>query len=773
MAAREKTGGTLRPVSPQDTVRLSRRRLAGLAETAIGFLLGGVLSGAELFGVYAPFGVAAVAAAGSGLTGFGTLCGACLGYLCLEGLTDGMRYAASAILVYSVAFAFYDMRIYRRGWCMPAIAALLCAATGFICRAGMPWRRMDLLYYVTEVAFAALAAYGYAGFFARWPAALDELRQMAPREAAGLLALSATLLMSLARVELLETFSLGRLLAVLGLLLCARRGVGGGVLAGACAGAALDLASGEPPFFSLAFSLAGLSAGLCRGRAKPAAAILCLLSCAAAALWCRTGDLRTGLIWESLAGGILFCVLPFRAGEPEGLPLAGGGWTGADAHAVASRRMEDMACAVHGLHETVRDSLTETGAGENPAEVFTRTAESVCRRCVRNLACWQKDYQSTRAALNDVTGAMLERGRVLAADFPAFFTGRCLHLPEFLGQANRELTGYLRRRQAACRMGEARSALCGQYARLDRLMERMAAEFSAGLTPDRPRQERLEHFLRQRGAEGGAVYYDGQARLRVEVPALEELRTRGTRRALSRLMGVPLREGEEVRGRLRFAQAEPFRAVAAFAAVPREGETVSGDEARSFRREDGRFYVLLCDGMGSGPEARTESARTARLIESFLRAGAEAEQALETVAAALALREEGGGSTSVDLLELDLFTGRGCIYKQGAAPSYLRQGNRVRCAAGQSLPVGMVAGRQARPEGHPFRGQGEDWVLLLTDGILCGGEDEWLRSALLEERGTDPDGLADRLLRLSRERTGGEDDGAVAVVRIEESREQG
>lgn len=55
----------------------------------MGFLLGAVLAGAEIFGLYAPFGVAAVAAAGSGLSGFCTLAGTCLGYLCLEGLTDG------------------------------------------------------------------------------------------------------------------------------------------------------------------------------------------------------------------------------------------------------------------------------------------------------------------------------------------------------------------------------------------------------------------------------------------------------------------------------------------------------------------------------------------------------------------------------------------------------------------------------------------------------------------------------------------------------------
>ena len=297
MTAKEKTGGTLRPASRQDTVRLSRKGLTGLLETSVGFLLGAVLSGAELFGLYAPFGMAAVAAAGSGLVGFGTLCGACLGYLCLQGLTDGMRYAASAVLVYSVAFAFFDTGIYRRSWFMPAVASLLCAVTGVICRGSVLWRGADLVYFVTEVVFAALAAYGYRILFLWWPDSLYGLRQATPRQTAGLLVLGTTLLMSLSQVELLETFSFGRLLAALGVLLCARQGVGTGVLTGACAGVALDLSSGKDPCYSLAFSLVGLTCGLCRGRRKIAAALVCPISCFAAAQWTGAGGPGSGLVW--------------------------------------------------------------------------------------------------------------------------------------------------------------------------------------------------------------------------------------------------------------------------------------------------------------------------------------------------------------------------------------------------------------------------------------------------------------------------------------------
>ena len=180
MATKERAGEKLLRFPRRDTVNVSRRAFLGLAEAGVGFLLGAVLAGAELFGLYAPFGVAAVAAAGSGVSGFCTLAGTCLGYLCLEGLTDGMRYAASAILVYAVAFAFFDTKAYRTAWFMPAIASLLCALTGIICRGGDGWHGEDLIYFVTEVLCAGGAALAYRVLFLQWPETLEGLRDLPP-----------------------------------------------------------------------------------------------------------------------------------------------------------------------------------------------------------------------------------------------------------------------------------------------------------------------------------------------------------------------------------------------------------------------------------------------------------------------------------------------------------------------------------------------------------------------------------------------------------------
>jgi stage II sporulation protein E len=587
--------------------------------------------------------------------------------------------------------------------------------------------------------------------------------------------LARTVLMALARVEILETFSLGRLLAGVVVMTAARRGVGEGVMAGACAGVALDLSSAQAPYDSMIFTLAGLVCGLCRERGKILAALAYVAAGSVAVLWTWEGGVRWGMPLEAAVGACIFLALPLSkkrdtVGTPEKEPSARLGH-GAELQG-ALGKLEDLAGAFHDLAGSVTGTLRpEPPAGENPGEIFTRAADKVCARCVLGNTCWQKESTATKDAMNNATPSALERGRALATDFPGQFSHRCVHFPEFLGEVNRQLTAFLRRRQSRKRTEETKQVLLSHYSRLDALLSQAAAELSASLTPDLPRQTKLEAYLRSMAQKGGAVYYDAKGHLRVETPVTPQLKTAAVRRELGQVLGTPLREGEEKGGRLVFTQAEPFRVTAAVAGAPKKGEGVSGDTGTWFRREDGVLFLLLCDGMGSGPGAKEESARAAGLIEDFLRAGLAEEETLEAVASALALRGEPFGCATVDLMAIDLFTGRCKLYKQGAAPTYLRRKDRVEKAAARSLPAGTATGKGAKPHCREFRGQAGDWLVLVTDGILCGREDTWLRERMESYHGTSPGELAQIILRQSQDLHGGEDDSTVIAVRLEQSRE--
>ena len=143
--------------------------------------------------------------------------------------------------------------------------------------------------------------------------------------------------------------------------------------------------------------------------------------------------------------------------------------------------------------------------------------------------------------------------------------------------------------------------------------------------------------------------------------------------------------------------------------------TVSGDGRCSFRRGEW-FYVLLCDGMGTGEEARRESALAMELVQGFLRLDFDAQDCLQLLNEVYILREEYSFST-VDLLQISLVTGEGYLHKWGAAPSFLVRDGKLKKIGTAAPPPGLGVGEAHRAECVRLSlGEGE-LLILISDGV--------------------------------------------------------
>ena len=177
---------------------------------------------------------------------------------------------------------------------------------------------------------------------------------------------------------------------------------------------------------------------------------------------------------------------------------------------------------------------------------------------------------------------------------------------------------------------------------------------------------------------------------------------------LSRYLGK-LAEGEAASAEAQARYAPEF----AVSGTARAGESVSGDRGASFRDRWDHFYVLLLDGMGSGSGAARQSSQDLHALTGLLEAGVAPDAALEILNGVCVLREDSGFST-VDLLQLDLRSGEGVLYKWGAAPSYLKTGKRLQTLGSPLPPPGWDLG--CRPQQLRLSlGEGEI-LLLLSDG---------------------------------------------------------
>lgn len=199
-----------------------------------------------------------------------------------------------------------------------------------------------------------------------------------------------------------------------------------------------------------------------------------------------------------------------------------------------------------------------------------------------------------------------------------------------------------------------------------------------------------------------------------------------------------------------------FRAEAA--ARSRSKELANGDRCLAFPGPECRYYVLLCDGMGTGLGAAQEGQSAISLLRQMLTAGFPAAHALRTLNSILALRGSAGAVT-VDLAELYLDTGHATLYKWGAAPSWLlRRGSAEKIGTATPPPGLSVTESRETVEKLSLR-RGEALVLL-SDGV--DGEGIPRRSDLTPDM--PPGELAAKILEHGRGKQ--MDDATAAVIRL-------
>ncbi len=194
------------------------------------------------------------------------------------------------------------------------------------------------------------------------------------------------------------------------------------------------------------------------------------------------------------------------------------------------------------------------------------------------------------------------------------------------------------------------------------------------------------------------------------------------------------------------------------AACSASRERVNGDRCLWFSGTECRYYILLCDGMGTGPEAAEDGKLAGNMLRKLLTAGYPTEYALRCVNSLCALQGRAGAVT-MDLAEIRLDTGKATLYKWGAAPSYLfAKGEPIKIGTATPPPGLSVGDRREAVERLSLR-RGETLVLL-SDG--ASGEDA-MRQAWIAA-GSPPGELAAKILESSQ--PDGEDDATVAVVRL-------
>ena len=445
----------------------------------------------------------------------------------------------------------------------------------------------------------------------------------------------------------------------------------------------------------------------------------------------------------------------------------------------AARRLSGVADSLSDIADTVNEVCERQlpPKGETFDFVVEYTARHVCQHCERRSSCWIRGYSTAVDGLYKLRGALDARGRVELEDLPGQLSV-CTHPSDLCGAVTHGYRLWISRRQTRARASLLRGALTEQYSAMAAALAQMAARLGQAGLPDPRRQAKVANLFSSLGLEplecNAASDVAGRIAVSVTVPRMKftEEELRGLAREVGRICrrDFDLPEVTQCRtvSMLHFGERPLFVPAFGLASRPAPPQTVSGDACDQFCDRAGRAQMLLCDGMGTGKAAAVDGRMAARLTAQLLRAGFAAESAARLVNVALGMKcaDQESGAT-LDLLTVDLYTGRAGLFKAGAAPSFLVRDGVARVLEAPSLPMGVsdsVVGRSTAlnlAEG--------DMVVLVSDGALCDGSD-WLveQLQLCARLDHTPDQVAKAVADSAVRRSGArQDDITVAVLRLD------
>jgi len=173
--------------------------------------------------------------------------------------------------------------------------------------------------------------------------------------------------------------------------------------------------------------------------------------------------------------------------------------------------------------------------------------------------------------------------------------------------------------------------------------------------------------------------------------------------------------------------------------------------------------------MGSGGRAAVDGAMAAGLTARLFGAGFGEDSVLRMVNTALMVKSGDESIATLDVMKIDLFSGKMLSLKAGAAPSLLCSHGRVSRLERSSLPMGIL--RDIVFEKQTDTLADGDVLLMLSDGALTGGIG-WVEERLhdFDPKTSTLQRLAEDIACAARERqTDHQDDITVLALLVEKA----
>lgn len=739
------------------------------------FLCGYFMGSAFIFESISPFGVAYIAAVQPQYVLFSAL-GSILGYLFTPYSDFSMKYIGALVLIVMVRLVFNSFSILKnRLMSAPFLAGAALLITSGAVTMAVGFTLENTLTTLSEVLLASGSGY----FLVRSFGFFESGQRLTKPDAVSLVISFSVIVIALAHVVVFG-ISLGRIVAVVAILLMATTlGEGGGAITGIVAGITISLLGANYGFFVAAYALSGLVAALVYTSGRLVACIAFVVTNIVVSITAPTTELMLASVYESFLASMVFIALPNGITEKLRFKSAAAkdGLSDDFFKHIIFKKLElfkEGLTSIHSTTKEVGEKLNEINRGEI-TDIHSNVAESVCKTCRKNLNCWRINYSGVMNDINDMIDIIKQSGRINKFNAPQHFVDYCEKPESFLYTLQGEYNEYLRRQSSRRRVAQVRSVVSDQFEGFAGMVQNLEENIGKIRKENKKQAAQVFDYLEKMGLEPEycCCYEDENERMTAEavINRIKFARMDKTEAAVvvseicQRIFGEPTTQNYGEKLLVSFNEKATYTMECGSYQITEEGSKVSGDRCETLYELGGHDIVMLSDGMGSGGSAAVDAALTTSLITNLLQTGVEFDTCLKMANAALLVKAGDESLATIDITDIDLYTGRAQFYKAGAAPTFFVKNGKAGYIESTSLPAGILRGIAFEEFALSFR-EG-DVIIMVSDGVTATGV-EWLSSEITAHMQKNVDEVAKSIAITAHERqvAGHEDDITVVAIRL-------
>ncbi len=416
------------------------------------------------------------------------------------------------------------------------------------------------------------------------------------------------------------------------------------------------------------------------------------------------------------------------------------------------------------------------------ASIIENTAKDVCYSCGMYDNCWKTGFLRTYERMFNLLSAV-ESGKELKFEDKEPVIEKCIFPTKVFESLRFNYNVNKSNRLWRKKLDEGRVAYSHQMSETSKLIEDLAKKLGSSIEFNTDTEGQIAAALDSIGirVKGiSAVMYKNSMEIDLKVKFCG-----GKRDCMDKILPVI----KEVTGKsffkadlscritnndicnLKFRESLKFSSFTGFAKRQKDNSSISGDNFSFIETGDGKFFMILSDGMGSGYRASMESGIAVSLLEKFLHAGYDQSTSLETINSLLLIKSNEDNYATLDISMINQYTGEIEFLKVGAVSTFIKYDNRVEIIKNSSLPVGILNkvdigfNRKKLKEG--------DFIIMVTDGALEANKKEidkenWLADIIEEINIRSPQKLAEHILERCLAESGGKaaDDITVLVTKL-------